>query len=185
MVRGANRVQPRSSSVPAVPQKAPPTVTGASSSSAGPKVPYKVPPIIPPRRNRTAPEVTLGQGAASSAPQVPQFGSPAPDPRPPQYKAPPVLPTQGKASFKGPPHRVFVAEIRPGPDEFRPPRRAPWHFDHGPRLAYTRGTFPAGRSSKRAADQGRSHRRSRPVLHGNTRGLLQAPWPTVNQLYCA
>ena len=29
LIRGANRVQPRSSSVPAVPQKAPPTVTGA------------------------------------------------------------------------------------------------------------------------------------------------------------
>ena len=139
LVRGSNRVQPRSSSVPAVPQKAPPTVTGASSSSAGPKVPYKVPPVVPPRPNRpVAPEVTAGQGAASSASQLPQFGSPqtAPDPRPPQYKAPPVLPTQGKASFKCPPHTFFVAEIRPGPDEFRPPHRAPWHFDHGPRLAY-------------------------------------------------
>ena len=47
-----------------------------------------------------------------------------------------MLPTQGKASFKGPPHRVFVAEIRPGPNEFRAPYRAPWHFDHGPRLAF-------------------------------------------------
>ena len=132
MVRGSNRVQPRSSSVPAVPQKAPPTVTG-------PKVPYKVPPVVPPRPSRpVAPEVTAGQGAASSASQVPQFGSPqtAPNPRPPQYKVPPVLPTQGKASFKGPPHRAFVAEIRPGPDEFRPRQRVPWHFDHGPRLAY-------------------------------------------------
>ena len=123
MVRGSNRVQPRASSVPAVPQKAPPTVTGAASSSSGPKVPFKVPPVVPPRPDRQgAPEVTVGQGAASSASQLPQFGSPqtAPTPRPPQYTAPPVLPTQGKASFKGPPHRVFVAEIRPGPNEFPP-----------------------------------------------------------------
>ena len=159
LVRGANRVQPRSSSVPAVPQKAPPTVTGGSSSSAGPKVPYKVPPVIPPRPNRTAPEVTVGQGAASSAPQVPQFGSPqvAPDPRPPQYKAPPVLPTQSTVSFKGPPHRVFVAEIRPGPDEFRTPRRAPWHFDHGPRLAYHAWNF-----SRRQEQQSRGRTGSQP-----------------------
>ena len=52
----------------------------------------------------------------SSASQLPQFGSlqTAANPRPPQYQAPPVLPTQGKASFKRPPHRVFVAEIPGG-----------------------------------------------------------------------
>ena len=44
-----------------------------------------------------APGVTAGQGAASSASQLPQFGSPQTDRIP--GRAPPV--TQGKASFKG------------------------------------------------------------------------------------
>ena len=93
---------------------------------------------MPPRPDRPgAPEFTTGQGAASSASHLPQFGSPqvAPPPRPPQYKAPPVLPRKSH-SFKGPPRRVFVAEIRPGPNKFRPPYKAPWHFNHGPREAY-------------------------------------------------
>ena len=171
MVSGSNRVQPRSSSVPAVPQRPPPTVTGASSSSAGPKVSYKVPPVVPPRPNRPgAPEVTVGQGAASSASQLPQFGSlqTAPDPRPPQYKAPPVLPTQGN--------------LRVLPIGFLWRRLSLGISITGPGWRITPGNTLVGRSNKRAAEQGRSHRQSHLVLHASTRGLLQAPWQTVSQL---
>ena len=33
-------------------------------------------------------------------------------------------------------HPLRVPPITPGPNEFRPPHRASWHFDHGPRVAY-------------------------------------------------
>ena len=44
-----------------------------------------------------------------------EFDNPqiAPPPITPQFKAPPVLLTPGKSTVKGPPHRLFVADIRP------------------------------------------------------------------------
>ena len=139
---------------------------------------YKVPPVVPPRPDRPgAPEVTVGQGAASSASQVPQFGSPqtAPNRRPPQYKAPPVLPTQGKASFKGPPHNLWL-KLGQGRTSFDLHTGPPGISITGLGWRITLGIMPVGRSNKR-----RSHRQSRLVHHASTRGQLQAPWQIANQ----
>ena len=115
----------------------------------------------------------MGQGEASSASQLPQFGSPQTAPHP--------CCRPRKASFKGPPHSVFVAEIRPGPNEFPPPHRAPWHFDHGPRLAYHAWDYARWQEQQARGRAGRRNRQSRLVHHASTRGQLQAPWQTVNQ----
>ena len=125
------------------------------------------------------PEVTTGQGAASSASQgTPQV---APPPQPP-VQGPPVLPTQGQSSFKGPPHRVFVAEIRPGPNEFRPPYKAPSHFGHGPRERTTPArleAFLVAGTARRFATTRRTH------LPAEIRGQLQAPWQVASQSFFA
>ena len=95
-----------------------------------------------------------------------------PPPAPPKQKARP------RSSSATPIAGSVVSEIRTGPNEFRAPYKAPWHFDHGPRNAFHAWHYAQWQEQQargRAGSQPPPELSNPPPRHHHAEGSFKRP----------